>query len=84
MAVLIASIFSMPLAYFTSRFEFKGAVIIQRMGIIPLIMPPFIGAVAMLMLFGRNGSVNLLLDQWFGWRKMAVNKSNRDQIVVRG
>jgi len=29
MAVLIASAFSMPLAYFTSRFEFKGAVIIQ-------------------------------------------------------
>jgi len=30
-------------------------------------MPPFVGAVAMLMLFGRNGSVNLLLDQWFGF-----------------
>jgi len=66
MAVLIASAFSMPLAYFTSRFEFKGAVIIQSLGIIPLIMPPFVGAVAMLMLFGRNGSINLLLDQWFG------------------
>jgi iron(III) transport system permease protein len=67
MAVLIASAFSMPLAYFTSRFEFKGAVIIQSLGIIPLIMPPFVGAVAMLMLFGRNGSVNLLLDEWFGF-----------------
>ena len=66
MAVLIASAFSMPLAYFTSRFEFRGAVIIQSLGIIPLIMPPFVGAVAMLMLFGRNGSVNLLLEEWFG------------------
>jgi iron(III) transport system permease protein len=66
-SVLAASVFSMPLAYFTSRFEFKGAVIIQSLGIIPLIMPPFVGAVAMLMLFGRNGSVNLLLDQWFGF-----------------
>lgn len=67
MSVLVASAFSMPLAYFTSRFEFRGAVIIQSLGIIPLIMPPFVGAVAMLMLFGRNGSVNLLLDQWFGF-----------------
>ncbi len=67
MSVVVASIFSMPLAYFTSRFEFRGAVIIQSLGIIPLIMPPFVGAVAMLMLFGRNGSVNLLLDQWFGF-----------------
>jgi len=65
-SVLVASVFSMPLAYFTSRFEFKGAVIIQSLGIIPLIMPPFVGAVAMRMLFGRNGSLNLLLDQWFG------------------
>ena len=66
MAVLIASAFSMPLAYFTSRFEFKGAVLVQSLGVIPLIMPPFVGAVAMMMLFGRNGSVNLLLEQWFG------------------
>jgi len=67
MSVVIASIFSMPLAYFTSRFEFRGAIIIQSLGIIPLIMPPFVGAVSMLMLFGRNGSVNLLLEQWFGF-----------------
>ncbi len=67
MSVVVASLFSMPLAYFTSRFEFRGAIIIQSLGIIPLIMPPFVGAVAMLMLFGRNGSVNLLLEQWFGF-----------------
>jgi len=66
MTVLVASAFSMPLAYFTSRFEFRGAVIVQSLGIIPLIMPPFVGAVAMMMLFGRNGSVNLLLEDWFG------------------
>ncbi len=66
MSVLIASALSMPLAYFTSRFEFKGAVIVQSLGFIPLIMPPFVGAVAMVMLFGRNGSINLLLDEWLG------------------
>ncbi len=67
MSVVLASAYAMPLAYFTSRFEFKGAVIIQSLGVIPLIMPPFVGAVAMLMLFGRNGSVNLLLEEWFGF-----------------
>ncbi|MCP4403426.1 MAG: iron ABC transporter permease [bacterium] len=65
MSVLLASALSMPLAYFTSRFEFKGAVIVQSLGFIPLIMPPFVGAVAMQMLFGRNGSINLLLEEWF-------------------
>ncbi len=67
MAVLLATIISIPLAYFTTRFNFGGAVLIQTLGIVPLIMPPFVGAVAMLLLFGENGSVNLLMDEWFGF-----------------
>lgn len=68
MAVVLASIFALPLAYITTRFEFRGAVLIQTLGFLPLIMPPFVGAVAMLLLFGRNGSINLLLDDWFGFK----------------
>ncbi|NLO81031.1 MAG: iron ABC transporter permease [Xanthomonadaceae bacterium] len=68
MSVVLATLFALPLAYLTSRFEFRGAVIIQTLGVIPLIMPPFIGAVAMQLLFGRNGTVNLLLDQHFGFK----------------
>ena len=67
MAVVVSSCFALPLAYFTTRFNFKGAILIQTLGIIPLIMPPFVGAVAMLLLLGENGSVNLLLDEWFGF-----------------
>jgi iron(III) transport system permease protein len=67
MSVLIASIISLPLAYFTMRFQFRGAILIQTLGVLPLIMPPFVGAAAMQLLFGRNGSVNLLLNDWFGF-----------------
>lgn len=67
MSVIVASIIAMPLAYFTSRFKFRGAVLIQTLGIVPLIMPPFIGAVAMQLLFGENGTLNLLLDEYFGF-----------------
>ena len=63
MSVVLASVFALPLAYFTTRFNFGGAIVIQTLGIVPLIMPPFVGAVAMLLLFGENGSVNLLLDE---------------------
>ena len=66
MAVVVATIISLPLAYFTTRFNFRGAILIQTLGIVPLIMPPFVGAVAMLLLFGENGSVNLLLSEWLG------------------
>nr|VFJ92698.1 MAG: iron(III) transport system permease protein [Candidatus Kentron sp. LFY]VFJ95963.1 MAG: iron(III) transport system permease protein [Candidatus Kentron sp. LFY] len=67
MSVALATMISLPLAYFTTRFEFKGAVVIQSLGFIPLIMPPFVGAVAMQLLFGGNGSVNLLLEEYFGF-----------------
>ena len=62
MAVVGASVLALPLAYITSRFTFRGTVLIQTLGFLPLIMPPFVGAVAMQLFFGRNGSVNLLLD----------------------
>jgi len=68
MSVVLASLFALPLATLTTRFEFRGALIIQTLGFIPLIMPPFVGAVAMQLLFGRNGTVNLLLDNWFGFK----------------
>lgn len=66
-SVAIASLVAVPLAYITVRFEFRGAALIQTLGILPLIMPPFVGAVAMQSIFGRNGSVNLLLDEYFGF-----------------
>ena len=67
MSVLISSIIALPLAYFTVRFQFRGAILIQTLGVLPLIMPPFVGAAAMQLLFGRSGSVNLLLNEWFGF-----------------
>src|SRR4051812_415330 len=67
-AVVCASVLALPLAYITSRFQFRGAALIQILGFLPLIMPPFVGAVSMQLLFGRNGTVNLLLDDWLGFK----------------
>src|SRR5687768_2178221 len=67
MSVAFASLFSIPLAYLTVRYRFRGAILIQTLGVLPLIMPPFVGAVAMQLLFGRSGSVNLLLKDAFGF-----------------
>jgi iron(III) transport system permease protein len=68
MSVVWASALALPLAVITTRFAFRGAALVQTLGFLPLIMPPFVGAVAMQLLFGRNGSVNLLLDEWFGFK----------------
>jgi len=68
MTVLWSSALALPLAYLTTRFEFRGTALVQTLGFLPLIMPPFVGAVAMQLLFGRNGTVNLLLDDYFGFK----------------
>ena len=65
-SVFFASLIALPLAYLTIRFEFRGALLVQTLGVLPLIMPPFVGAVAMQLIFGRSGSVNLLLNDTFG------------------
>ena len=65
LSVAGASLIALPLAYLTVRFEFRGALLIQTLGVLPLIMPPFVGAVAMQLIFGKNGSINLLLAEQF-------------------
>ncbi len=65
-SVFFASCIAIPLAYLTVRFQFRGALLIQTLGVLPLIMPPFVGAVALQLIFGRNGSINLILRDQFG------------------
>jgi iron(III) transport system permease protein len=67
LSALFAALIAVPLAYLTVRFRFRGAILIHTLGVLPLIMPPFVGAVAMQLIFGRSGSLNLLLDEHLGF-----------------
>jgi len=67
MSAFFAALIAVPLAYFTVRFDFRGALLIQTLGVLPLIMPPFVGAVALQLIFGRSGTLNLLLNEAFGF-----------------
>ncbi|MDA0747910.1 MAG: iron ABC transporter permease, partial [bacterium] len=65
MAVIFGSLLGVPLAFFAVRYSFPGRGLIQTLGVLPLVMPPFVGAVAMQLVLGRSGFVNLLLLRWF-------------------
>jgi iron(III) transport system permease protein len=67
MTVLWATMIAIPLAYLTMRFQFRGAVLIQTLGVLPLVMPAFVGAAALQLIFGRSGAVNLILMENFGF-----------------
>ena len=76
LTVALATLVAVPLAYLTVRFEFRGAILIQTLGILPLVMPAFVGAAAMQLLFGRSGSVNLILNDAFGITLPLMNGLN--------
>ena len=61
---VMTTIFSLPIAYLLVRYNFKGRGILQGIILIPMIMPPFVGAVGMKQLFGLYGSINTLLAKF--------------------
>jgi iron(III) transport system permease protein len=65
LAVVIGSVIGVPLALLTVRYRFPGHGLISVLGVLPLVIPPFVGAVAFQQILGRRGAVNLfLLDRW--------------------
>lgn len=65
LVVSFSAVLALPLAYLLARFDFKGKVLLQTAVTLPLVIPPFVGAVALQLILGRSGMVNLLLMDWF-------------------
>jgi iron(III) transport system permease protein len=65
LVVLFGSLMAVPLAYFSVRYDFRGKILFQTLATLPLVIPPFVGAVALQLILGRSGMVNLLLMRWF-------------------
>jgi molybdate transport system permease protein len=55
----------LPLAWLLARFDFPGRRLVRAMVLVPLVLPPVVGGVALLLAFGRRGLVGQYLDQWF-------------------
>ena len=65
LVVAFGALIGVPLAYVFARYEFRGKIVLQTLATLPLVVPPFVGAVAFQQILGRSGAVNLLLMQWF-------------------
>ena len=70
---LFTTLLSLPLAFLLVRYDFPGKALLNGMILIPLVLPPFVGAIGMRQLLARFGSINLLLlglgviDQPIDW-----------------
>ncbi|HEY7713515.1 MAG TPA: iron ABC transporter permease [Candidatus Binatia bacterium] len=70
---LITTLLSLPLALLLVRYNFRGKALLNGLILVPMVLPPFVGAIGMRQLLARFGSVNLLLleagviDQPIDW-----------------
>src|SRR5205823_5675833 len=56
-----ATLLTVPLAYVMTRFGFRGKALLSGLLLVPMIMPPFVGAIGLQHLLARFGSLNLVL-----------------------
>lgn len=64
----LALIFGTPLAWLLASREFKFKSLLRALCVLPMVLPPVVGGVALLYAFGRRGVVGSALNDWFGWQ----------------
>jgi iron(III) transport system permease protein len=57
---------ALPLAWVSDRFLFPGKALLGALILVPMILPPFVGAIGIKQIFGQYGALNSLL-QVVGW-----------------
>ncbi|MBU2662712.1 ABC transporter permease [Actinoplanes bogorensis] len=66
LATVVCLVLGVPLAWVLARLEFPGRRFVRALVTVPLVLPPVVGGVALLLVFGRRGLVGEWLDQTFG------------------
>lgn len=62
-ATVVCLLFGVPLAWLLARVSFPGRRVVRALVTVPLVLPPVVGGVALLLVFGRRG----LIGEWFGF-----------------
>ncbi|MFY1702798.1 ABC transporter permease [Micromonospora sp. WMMA1923] len=66
LATVVCLVLGVPLAWLLARVEFRGRRLVRALVTVPLVLPPVVGGVALLLVFGRQGLVGGWLDSTFG------------------
>ena len=57
-------VLSLPLAWIFARYSFPGKALFTGLLLLPMILPPFVGAIGMKRIFSRTGPLSLLCQQF--------------------
>jgi molybdate transport system permease protein len=64
-SLLLSVVLGFPIAWVLARGSFPGRSILRSLVLLPMVVPPVIGGVALLVAFGRRGLAGQYLDEWF-------------------
>jgi len=67
MTTAIATMMAVPLALVAARFTFPGKALLGGLLLLPLVLPPFVGAIGVQHLLGRAGALNAALGTQVDW-----------------
>ncbi len=67
--VAATSVLGFAVAFLLVRYEFAGRNLFGYLTLIPIISPPLVGVLGFTFIMGRAGTVNVLLEDWFGLAK---------------
>jgi molybdate transport system permease protein len=65
-ATVVCVVLGVPLAWLLARLDIPGRRIVRALVTVPLVLPPVVGGVALLLVFGRRGLIGGWLDATFG------------------
>ena len=65
-ALGLSLLFGVPLAWLLARVPFRGRNLVRALVLLPMVLPPVVGGVALLLAFGRNGIAGQWLDRLAG------------------
>src|SRR3989442_1338012 len=64
--VAATSVLGFAVAFLLVRYDFTGRNLFSYLTLIPIISPPLVGVLGFTFIMGRAGTVNVLLEDWFG------------------
>ncbi|MHC5705879.1 ABC transporter permease [Streptomyces tirandamycinicus] len=65
-ALGLSLLLGVPLAWLLARVPFRGKAFVRSLVLLPMVLPPTVGGVALLLAFGRRGLLGPYLEEWFG------------------
>src|SRR5213594_4598841 len=64
--VAATSVLGIAIALLLVRYDFPGRGLFGYLTLIPIISPPLVGVLGFTFIMGKAGTVNILLEDWFG------------------